>query len=610
MFELGLTTTGLPPNTGSDGTWSVVKEWIKQCSTQHRCLAPVDDWYPTRLVEWMHGDMFRVVRSDSGTFCRGKRYITLSHRWGTGDFLRLCTSNLSDLEQGLPIKRLRKTFQDTLTIAQRLGIPYVWIDSLCIIQSGDDNEDWRRESQTMAEVYSKSFCNISADYGDEENGLFYQRKNEPLDPMVSIETYEPPFKLHVRWKKQSKKACHEPTKQNASSQNSSYESTMSYIVRRIPWKDRLATSPLNRRGWVMQERLLAPRVLSFTPRLVSWNCGRTETNEIWPRRVFNSPVSERLDRRLNLSPPYYRPQGVIQSHTQHRGGEQDARALIDWWYELLDDYTRCELTKESDRLVAIAGVARKLRPIVGDQYVAGLWAGSLPWALLWKSRPYARRQPAAANYSPTFSWAACPARVDMPPSRSPQSGTATPFLAAAFIRYRSSRLSPTAVQKPAVQLLKDDIFGPLTSPEVEVQARGSLRSCRLTRQIGLGPTFIVHPSTRKEACSTESQVLGTCSKIEATMDHEIDIDENTHAILYYAAVVVGQRRDVYGYHLAEGLLLELEDANMGRFKRVGHISQRCDKTKNPDLLRLLGNERDLPAWSFDEATGEHTFYIV
>lgn len=292
MSELGLATTSLPPNTGSLETWSVVAEWIQQCSTQHQCLGRTDGWYPTRLVELLPSDRFRVVRSDSASFCHGKQYITLSHKWGNGDFLRLCTNNLSDLEKGLPINRLRKTFQDMLTVAQRLDIPYAWIDSLCIIQSGDNYEDWRHESQTMTEVYSNSFCNISADYGDEENGLFYQRQNDDFEP------FEPPYKVQVRWKESSEDISPEVTGVSSGAQISPSRSAMSYIVRRTQWREYLADSPLNRRGWVMQERLLAPRVLSFTPRMVSWNCGQTETTEIWPRRVFDTPFLKDLVRNL------------------------------------------------------------------------------------------------------------------------------------------------------------------------------------------------------------------------------------------------------------------------------------------------------------------------
>lgn len=600
MSELGLATTNLPPNTGSLETWSVVEEWIRNCSTQHQCLARSNGWYPTRLVERVPGDRFRVVRSDSASFRRGKRYITLSHKWGNGNFLRLCTTNLFDLEKGLPIKKLRKTFQDILTIAERLDIPYVWIDSLCIIQSGDNHKDWQRESQTMTEVYSNSFCNISADYGDEENGLFYQRQNGD---------FEPPCKIKARWKERPKTSFLEATELSSGVQMSPSESSTYYVVHRTQWGEYLADSPLNRRGWVMQERLLAPRILSFTSRMVSWNCGQTETNEKWPRGTFRNPFLPKFiggfDRQRR--PPSQRG---FQFHSQRDWGEQDVGPLIDWWYRLVDDYTGFELTKESDRLVAIAGVARKLRPIVGDQYVTGLWANSLPWALTWSATLQERRQPAAAYYSPTFSWAACPARVRMFRD-SPPSGEVTPLSAAAFIKYRSNRLSPTAVQQSDVELLTDDVFGPLRSPAVEVQVRGILRSCRSTsRETLYGLEFTAYPSTSTEACWTGPWLFRDRRDIEVRIDHKIHPGESARTIFHYAVILLDQRYDASESFRAQGLLLESVDASLGRFKRVGHILQRYEKGGEPDLLRPLGNERDLPARSFDETTGEHTFYIA
>lgn len=604
MSELGLATTSLPPNTGSLETWSVVEEWIQNCSTQHQCLGRRDIWYPTRLVERVPGDRFRVVRSDSASFCRGKRYITLSHKWGKSNFLRLDTTNVFDLEKGLPINRLRKPFQDTLTVAERLDILYVWVDSLCIIQSGDNHEDWQRESQTMTEVYSNSFCNISADYGDEENGLFYQRQNDD---------FEPPCKIKVRWKEPPRDSFLKAMKPSSGAQMSSSESTTSYIVRRPQWREYLADSPLNRRGWVMQERLLAPRVLSFTPRMVSWNCGQTETTEIWPRRNYGNPYL--VDSIWGLNHPFHLEtrslsQRGFQFHSQRHWGVQDVGPLIDWWYRLLDDYTGCELTKESDRLVAIAGVARKLRPIVSDQYVTGLWANSLPWALSWRANSYEKRQPAAAYHSPTFSWAACPGQVEMFRD-SPPSGEVMLVSAASFIKYRSNRLSSTAVQQSDVEPLTDDVFGPLKSPAVEVQVRGILRSCRsASRETDVGLKFTAYPSTSTEAYWTRPQASENRSAIEVQMDHEIDPGESAGTSFYYAVILLNQKYDTTGTYRAQGLLLQLVDVSLGRFKRVGHILQRYKKEDKPDLLRPLGNEQHLPAKSFDEATGEHTFYIV
>jgi Heterokaryon incompatibility protein (HET) len=61
-------------------------------------------------------------------------YTCLSYRWG--GVLPLCTLTCSLDQEKLGIKwsRLPKTFQDAIQVTRLLGIRYIWIDALCIIQ--------------------------------------------------------------------------------------------------------------------------------------------------------------------------------------------------------------------------------------------------------------------------------------------------------------------------------------------------------------------------------------------------------------------------------------------------------------------------------------------
>lgn len=59
---------------------------------------------------------------------------------------------------------------------------------------------------------------------------------------------------------------------------------------------------------------------------------------------------------------------------------------------------------------------------------------------------------------------------------------------------------------------------------------------------------------------------------------------------------------------AQGLFLKSVDASMGRFDRLGLVAHHIDQ--QADICQPLGNEGDLPAWSYDEKMGEHTFYVV
>lgn len=597
----------LSSNTESLTTWAIVEEWVRECNEQHHCLDEVNtNWYPTRLVERLSDDTFRVIRSDSGLFKPGRGYITLSHRWGNDDFVKLTAESLAAFENGQPIKTLRKTFRDTLIITQRLNIPYVWIDSLCIIQSGDNGADWRQESTTMAKVYSNSLCNISADWGDESNGLFFERTPR----------FQPPFPLKMQWKarQNNEDGYHHPTLSRPRPDEAPI-----YIIFRDGWSENTAESPLNHRGWVLQERLLAPRVLHFSPNQISWECGH---KMLWERIPLNLMDSRPMNREFDPSGA----DGYVPSYHMEHLKLHGLRSVRDW-STTVADYSACQLTKRSDRLVAIAGIARKLCPIVKDQYVAGLWAGSLPEALLWNlsHEEKGARCPQTQYFAPSFSWAAAGGRVRLP---AVHIQPVVPEVSAAFIKHRkkgSPPLSKDMRAGPIDEILKDDVFGPLSSPHVELRLCGKLRSCcrvppHLHSRLGPWETYAC-PST---AASVDRSAMRRCFDnypiFRVVYDRLDEKDEGMESTLFYYTIIErrvttgkGSRSRFGSYHRVEchveGLFLKLVDASMGRFERVGFMMDHGTKD-GPDFREPLGNERDLPAWSYDETTGEHTFYIV
>lgn len=591
----------LASDTGSTETWSTINQWVQVCSESHSCTAEVNgDWYPTRLVERISNERFRIIQSNSSLCQPGRGYITVSHRWGDKNFLKLTEDNRSELENGFPIAELRKTFQDALIVARRMNIPYVWIDSLCIIQSGDNNEDsdWKKEAGSMAEVYSNSFCNLSADWGDENNGLFFERT--PI--------FEPPCAIETRWKS--------PNNFNEF-QKLPPDGGLGYIVRCGDWVQDIRKSPLNHRGWVIQERLLAPRVLHFSPEQVSWECGELFSWEKAPwQHTYDTPRSGRLD--------------WIEYHAVRRSMQRvdlDHSGKTANWDRLVAVYTACDLTKHSDRLVAIAGVAKRVASVKG-QYVAGLWAKSLPGTLLWYAERTKRsRAPTEDYYAPTFSWAAADDEVYLPdePDEELEYLPRWRFTASAdFIEHRNAPLYPVATTTMRTelngQILTDNVFGPLTSPEVEVRVRGILRSCRRV------PTRLIPAKWsewRGDSCACPSKGVDNPAQnrcFEADImfrveyDRAVDKDDQSESIAYYYTIIkslseLGSHPDApRGYPRAQGLFLKSVDASMGRFERLGLVTHHIDQ--QADICQPLGNEQDLPAWSYDEKTGEHTFYIV
>ena len=94
--------------------------------------------------------------------------------------------------------------------------------------------------------------------------------------------------------------------------------------------------------------------------------------------------------------------------------EKDAAHIA--WLNVLETYRFCQLTVASDRLVAISGIAKYMKPIVKDQYVVGLWKRSLASDVLWRRnknsqldgedpRPNHSLRPDPPQ-APSFIWAA------------------------------------------------------------------------------------------------------------------------------------------------------------------------------------------------------------
>jgi len=85
-------------------------------------------------------------------------YTTLSWCWGSTKPLTTTKGTLKARTEKMPMNSLPKTFQDAVVITRSLGIQYLWIDALCIIQ--DCEEDWKIQSSEMARIYKNSFLTI------------------------------------------------------------------------------------------------------------------------------------------------------------------------------------------------------------------------------------------------------------------------------------------------------------------------------------------------------------------------------------------------------------------------------------------------------------------
>lgn len=262
---------------------------------------------------------------------------------------------------GIDVSSLPKTFQDAITASRNLSVRFLWIDSLCIIQETDD---WERESSFMGHIYANAMCNLSALGATAENGgLFFPRNAESIRPL----------KLEI--------AC----------KDGPYE-----LIHQGFWESAVDDMDLNLRGWVFQERLLAPRILHFGSEQLFWECRELKACESYPEGLPKGIETRSWKRN-------YTPTGL--SHVP-------SRKLMMIWHELVEQYTRCSLTMDEDKLVAISGIAKIVQRKLKDDYLAGLWRRNLLEDLLWDVLPIEVRAQRPDRYrAPSWSWASVDGRI-------------------------------------------------------------------------------------------------------------------------------------------------------------------------------------------------------
>jgi hypothetical protein len=94
--------------------------------------------------------------------CRGSErcYAALSYCWGTSTPFTTRINSYKDRLQGFTLDELPKTVRDAVVITRMLGLQFLWVDALCIIQG--DSIDWQRESSKMDNIYGNASITIAA----------------------------------------------------------------------------------------------------------------------------------------------------------------------------------------------------------------------------------------------------------------------------------------------------------------------------------------------------------------------------------------------------------------------------------------------------------------
>jgi Heterokaryon incompatibility protein (HET) len=378
----------------------MLRHWLNDCISNHdQCGRSISgeafddsgdgEALPSRLIDVGSLECAALPRLVETRSLRG-RYFTLSHRWGDSLEYRTTKETLKEYKGMLPLDLMPQSFRDAMEVTRQLGFQYLWIDSICIIQ--DDEDDWRRESQQMGQIFERSCCTISAvDALDSDSnkdiGLFLPRTEDPLTVRMSCAYTKVPtehlyrnnkslsskqFVWKYKWLKSplGKGVVHNEINQSDVILRPRLPSLL-YNIQRSKWY---------RRGWVLQERILSRRMIYYTKEKLYWDCLESSEDE----------------------------EGAGSHGGSWRSGlrrEGSACQVMGFWWDLVYEYSQCMLTYRHDKLVAIAGLCSQVENRLNQKCYAGIFADNAGLNLLWLPKTACLMRH-LDFHAPSWSWAA------------------------------------------------------------------------------------------------------------------------------------------------------------------------------------------------------------
>ncbi|KAH8756049.1 heterokaryon incompatibility protein-domain-containing protein, partial [Diaporthe sp. PMI_573] len=360
-----------------------MKEWLHLCDRGNcgpgsaQCFSKSPPGvFPTRLIDL--GYTLKLGRFQLGNFSWAKihltspkghlPYIALSHCWGNlstdlkGKWITTRENLESRTKTGFHINILPATFRDAITVTRKLGVRYLWIDSLCILQG--DRDDWASEAGKMQDVFRGAYCTIAATSAQDSTIGFLARPAPKPGKWVCITQAGGPSTFTTTF-------------------TDNFEVD---VVRGI----------LNTRAWVLQERALSRRTLHFTDRQTYWECGggvRCETLT------------------------YMRNYGSILSDPEFPSFLDHASPLkkFEIPHKLIARYSGLGLTNDTDRGTAIMSLISAIAETLNTQVGFGVFHNFIHRSLLWRrdqQGPMVQIQYPEQATPPSWSWESYMGKID------------------------------------------------------------------------------------------------------------------------------------------------------------------------------------------------------
>ncbi|KAI1366483.1 heterokaryon incompatibility protein-domain-containing protein [Xylaria arbuscula] len=419
------------PNPASEPGFRLVKEWLKRCVADHTDCREADlrvkhNRLPKRVIQvgsWDNSEI-RLCENDGGNEQQNsvpdEPYLSLSHCWGDSSNLPMLTKDtLEEKKKNIQWDSIPRTFRDAIVLTRGIGIHYIWIDSLCIIQ--DDPDDWKNEASKMASIYEGALMVLSATASTNSDGGCFHDREPPVVLQVALES-EPPSTIFAR-----RVLPHRAFRSGFME----YQQTNGI-------KDPLLSEgvPLFSRAWCFQERLLGTRTLQFLSQEMVFDCLESTNCECGGL----SNYTEESTKTMRKSIKHGIPAEIISRWWRGSHLEPDqyiapsSAQLFDdvfneTWRGLVESYSQKNITYSSDTLPALSGLANRWSRITGKDYLCGLWTDGLLPGLLWyagnsiSSTGVDRRESIDKRFArdkdtyiaPTWSWASTRRPVAWPP---------------------------------------------------------------------------------------------------------------------------------------------------------------------------------------------------
>ena len=374
----------------SDESVALMKGWIDNCQRCHQLcgLKPQQVGRPKRLLRCLSDGSVRLVETQSCT--QRCDYIALSYCWGDGTAVKKTSEKMLKCRQsGLLAEDLPPLYREVVAVARGLNIGYLWIDAVCMIQHSE--KDKEEEMMKMGGIYRGALVVVVA--GTAKSPLDSLLRVKPQAGQsntwrtASLIRYEG-MDLDVKFRKRAK------------------------VAHLFP--DATDDTPIAKRAWCFQERLMANRCLVFCDDEVVWECrscclcecgGEQEHFSVpdvaeWRRMMpryeqMLLPLAEQEPLQLDGTLKYF----------------ADAEAAYSFWKTAVNNYSGRALTLKAGRLPAISAVASTVAGATGDDYLAGLWRNDLLGGLCWVTIPERDSRPHQEYIAPTWSWASHPGMV-------------------------------------------------------------------------------------------------------------------------------------------------------------------------------------------------------